>query len=1104
MEPPRPSPTQSYGRRGPTHRVRTCAMLRGRSLAAGMNVVVRTAHLEAEITIHGGAGTTLAQLIEHVTERPAPPVVDVDGRAVPATALLDGGGLFEGSTIDLEPAARPELDHARVELVQVAGTGTGAAIAVDEGTFRVGPGRRLNAAELELAPVEMGVFDLVVGHDGSASIRPITPGARLDGHALTTGQECSWRAGLLDAEERTFMLTEPARRARRDLGRPGPGGTVAYNRPPSTAAAPVDSRVQAPDRQPGAARVGAGAMARFREVVRERSLAERDYLRAVHLDVASAMRVAEVAGPPLWQRRASDPFAFHVPLGLGDVAWRAQISGAAPPECQAVLDEFAVLPTVPVAADLATERGLGLVGSTASTRALGRAVMLGAAVLHGPVDLDITVLTHRDRLTAWEWVKWLPHTRRRHTPAVLTNPEQVRSWIASASSAVGSPSAEFASGFHRIALVVVDEPDWWLDRDAPLRPLLADPAVPFRLVALAGSVRELPAICTTVVEERPGRVATVDGRDGRACDALRPFLVSEAAARHTARCLAALDDPDATPPSDDVPAAAVTVAAVLGITADPGAIAERWRAVGRGVPAVPVGSTDAGLLRLDLRRHGPHAIVVGATGAGVAELLRNLVLGLAVEAAPDQVNVVLVDGSDDTAFAGLTDLPHVAGVVHPVEPESARRLLDGLRTEVIRRESAATVVPLVVVIHDLGSLRAALPDATDVLAELTVRGGAVGVHVVMSELVPAGGRPPDARLLDASSIRIALRLDDAAVSVAVLGTPDATAIPRHAPGRGLVRLGRAAPHAFATAAAGTSGNDDLDLQPYVLGRDLTTIERRLVRRAIDSGRRAAIRPNGSDALSAAIAAAADQLGGPPVRSVMAPPLPDDVAVGDLLARHPGDAVPFAVGGVPGDDDHAICWWQPLEDGVVVSGGDAATRTDVVAALVLGLVTRFAADDVHVYLVHREGSRLGQLARAPHVGATVTLGDDKVAALVTLLDDESHARDVGDGDRPLIVVVVDGLDDRHVDEPSLRRLRELLAAGRRLGIVGIVGSAEPAPSELTETYRTRIVLHDDGPPGRATLAGGAQVQAARAPADLDAAVRDLGAEPAGQRPPRRVS
>src|SRR5690606_17438356 len=84
---------------------------------------------------------------------------------------------------------------------------------------------------------------------------------------------------------------------------------------------------------------------------------------------------------------------------------------------------------------------------------------------------------------------------------------------------------------------------------------------------------------------------------------------------------------------------------------------------------VPVGVQGSGEpLVLDLKEAaqggiGPHGLVVGATGSGKSELLRTLVTGLATVHSPDHLAFVLVDFKGGATFAGVTELPHVSGLI---------------------------------------------------------------------------------------------------------------------------------------------------------------------------------------------------------------------------------------------------------------------------------------------------------------------------------------------------------------------------------------------------------------------------------------------------------
>ena len=111
---------------------------------------------------------------------------------------------------------------------------------------------------------------------------------------------------------------------------------------------------------------------------------------------------------------------------------------------------------------------------------------------------------------------------------------------------------------------------------------------------------------------------------------------------------------------------------------------------------VPIGVGSEGDVHLDLKESaqggmGPHGLVVGATGSGKSELLRTLVLGLAMTHPPDQLNLVLVDFKGGATFAGMADLPHVSAVITNLADELALvdRMQDALAGEMVRRQEAA-------------------------------------------------------------------------------------------------------------------------------------------------------------------------------------------------------------------------------------------------------------------------------------------------------------------------------------------------------------------------------------------------------------------------------
>ena len=93
----------------------------------------------------------------------------------------------------------------------------------------------------------------------------------------------------------------------------------------------------------------------------------------------------------------------------------------------------------------------------------------------------------------------------------------------------------------------------------------------------------------------------------------------------------------------------------------PRTIHERLRIpIGVGEHGEPI---DLDIKEAALEGMGPHGLVIGATGSGKSELLRTLVLGLAMTHSPAALNLVLVDFKGGATFLGLSELPHTAAVI---------------------------------------------------------------------------------------------------------------------------------------------------------------------------------------------------------------------------------------------------------------------------------------------------------------------------------------------------------------------------------------------------------------------------------------------------------
>ncbi|MFJ3189970.1 type VII secretion protein EccCa [Streptomyces halstedii] len=535
-------------------------------------------------------------------------------------------------------------------------------------------------------------------------------------------------------------------------------------------------------------------------------------------------------GSRVWERRVGDADFAHVRIGLGsqelatplvapDTAPVDELEPLTAGAMQQFLTTHGTLDGLPMAVSLRAFYHLTISGEAQSVRSTARAMVGALTSLHSPEDLVVAVAAGRDAAAHWEWTKWLPH--------------------------VQVPRSADGAGSRRLITTDTAELEEMLASRLEGRPrfqpggqpLLDQPHV---VVVLDGqSVSPVSALAAaeglqgvTVVEVVPGEVTggrgglsvvvdpkslQLESGQGLVYDGV-PDLLGYEAAEALARQLAPLHM--ASGGDDDEPLLAnleFTDLLNLGDAASVD-VSRTWRARSQAERLrVPIGvGEDGSPVMLDLKEAaqegmGPHGLCVGATGSGKSELLRTLVLGLAVTHTSETLNFVLADFKGGATFAGMAQMPHVAAVITNLADDLTLvdRMGDSISGELNRRQemlrdagnyanihdyekaraAGAPLQPipsLVLVIDEFSELLTAKPDFIEMFVQIGRIGRSLGVHLLL-----ASQRLEEGRLRGLEtylSYRIGLRTFSAGESRAALGVPDAYHLP-NVPGSGYLKYG---------------------------------------------------------------------------------------------------------------------------------------------------------------------------------------------------------------------------------------------------------------------------------------------------------------------------
>ena len=792
-------------------------------------------------------------------------------------------------------------------------------------------------------------------------------------------------------------------------------------------------------------------LSQVRQKVRRASAQQREALEWNSPDPASLWSL--VMSARLWERRASDADFGNIRIGSGPQRLAIQLI---PPETKPIEDlepmtagalrrfvrAHSTVPNLPIAVSLSSFARILPTGEPRAVRELVYSLVAQAAAFHSPDDLRISVCASPDRMSLWDWMKWLPHAMHpEHTDAAGPVRLMAKS-MSELEQMLGAGLKDrprFTPGLSAddmpYHIVIVDGGTVSVDSQ-----ISADGIDGVTVIDLTGTITPTSESTMLRLNVRPDRLSIIR-RDRTGKDVAqhlgRPDALDFVSIDGLVRQLSPLRTSGASEPEQTALHANRTLTSLLGIK-DPTRIDTRvhWRPrAPRNRLRVPIGvAADGRPVEMDIKESaqggmGPHGLVIGATGSGKSELLRTLVLGLAVTHSSEVLNFVLVDFKGGATFLGLDGLQHVAAVITNLEDELplVDRMYDALHGEMVRRqeflraagnyaslrdyeaarERGAQIPPmptLFVVLDEFSELLSAKPEFAELFVMIGRLGRSLGVHLLLASQRLEEGK---LRGLDTHlSYRIGLRTFSAMESRVVLGVPDAYELPSQ-PGNGYLKFDTTGMTRFKAAYVSGAYKPEEDEEkeggPRVVPQIVPFMPDYLPPQMIAD-------PEPDHTLDANEASVEDSLfdivvrqlvgHGPPAHEIWLPPLEapsslDQLTPGPTPTPNQGYTspgwegrgricAPVGIVDRPFDQRRDPMWvdLSGAAGNVAVVGGPQSGKSTMLRSLITSLALLHTPQEMQFYCLDFGGGTLSSLSGLPHVGGVASrLDGDRVRRTV---------------------------------------------------------------------------------------------------------------------------
>lgn len=764
---------------------------------------------------------------------------------------------------------------------------------------------------------------------------------------------------------------------------------------------------------------------------------QRQIMLEVNPDLGECTRRVSIQDLRVGERRPEDLDFLAPRLGVGNVNASIKIvevdqKGRAPEIkeeykfADQLAQNYSIVRDVPVAANLQKTGCIGIAGSEKEGRDLTRAIISHVVVHHWPTEVEIAGISEEmSIIEEWGWMRYLPHAT---TSLEWKNPHssngkeilshfmdslevvlQNREEIIEATRDESGKAPETSTNLPRILIVFDHLP---VTYNHPGLSLLFQKGRELGVYGLfiAESVKDIPGGCGAIIRLQDNQATYQEvGYAGNSFICGRSDSMNHKQAEDLARKLGGINLIQVAdlsrPPSrlgfmelfehdkiEDLP------------------VESWWESESPyGYLRIPIGKiSDKAPLIFDLSdkdgAHGPHGVIGGITGSGKSEVLKTIILGLAVTHHPYDLNFALIDYKGGAAFNELVHLPHTVGVVTDIEThasyaervilalsgeiEHRKKVLDDARQhfqlsrshiDEYRKLAVKRLLPRLVIIFDeFAEFKQRHIEESKRLISIARLGRSLGIHLILATQNIQAAIDPE--ILQNATFRICLRVSEAQDSIQMIGIRDAVALPR-----GRAYFSSQTRHLFQAAYSGG---------PYrYAGRETATI----TRQSADGQDASSSERTVAQVITERLINAAENLNLRKPPAIWPDPLSERLFLPRLLQENveggwdgktwrpcrarnvdsSSDSTVYPIIGLcdqPAQQRQSILQVDPSrgEGHLLIFGSAKTGKSTLLRTFVSSLVHTKSPDEAWVYILDFGGqSALKVLESFPHVGAVIT-------------------------------------------------------------------------------------------------------------------------------------